>query len=104
MSKPASHDWASHKQSWLHLNRSESLLLVSWVSHETSTTTWEVEACTICEKFSTESWSDCTEDERSHRVSTDDYGSHSAGTERNDESEETAVIWLQERRQDLAKS
>jgi hypothetical protein len=25
-----------------------SLLLVSWVSHEVFTTTWEVEACTIC--------------------------------------------------------
>jgi len=104
LSKPASHDWASHKQSWLHLNRSESLLLVLWVSHEASTTTWEVEAHTICEKFSTESWSNHTEDERSHRVSTDDYGSHSAGTERNSELKETAVLWLQERRQSLLKS
>jgi len=92
LSKPASHDWASHKQSWLCLNRSESLLLVSWVLHEVSTTTWEVEACTICKKFSTESWSDHTEDERSHRVSTDDYGCHSADTERNDELKETAVL------------
>jgi hypothetical protein len=38
------------------------------------------------QKFSTESWSDCTKDERSHRVSTDDYDCHSADTERNDES------------------
>jgi hypothetical protein len=37
------------------------------------------------QKFSTESWSNCTEDERSHRVSTDDYDSHSADTERNSE-------------------
>jgi len=48
----------------------------------------------ICKKFSTESWSNCTEDERSHRVNTDDYDSHSADTERNDESKETAVLWL----------
>jgi hypothetical protein len=34
------------------------------------------------EKFSTESWSNCTKDERSHRVSTDDYDSHSADTEK----------------------
>ncbi len=33
-------------------------------------------------------------DERSHRVSTDDYGSHSADTEKNSELEETAVLWL----------
>jgi hypothetical protein len=46
------HDWASHKQSWLHLNRSELLLLVSWVSHEAFTTTWEVEACTWSVKSS----------------------------------------------------
>jgi len=58
----------------------------------------------ICEKFSTESWSDCTEDERSHRVSTDDYGSYSADTERNDGLKATAVLWLQERRQSLTKS
>jgi hypothetical protein len=38
------------------------------------------------QKFSTESWSNCTKDERSHRVSTDDYDCHSADTERNDES------------------
>jgi len=31
-------------------------------------------------------------DERSHRVSTDDYGCSSTDTERNDESEKTAVI------------
>ncbi len=42
-------------------------------------------------------------DERSHKVSTDDYGCSSTGTERNDELKETAVIQLQERRQDLAK-
>jgi len=103
LSKPASHDWASYKQSWLCFNRSESLLFVSWVSHEASTTTWEVEACMICKKFSTESWSNCTKDERSHRVSTDDYDSHLADTERNSELEETAVLWLQERKQDLTK-
>ncbi len=58
----------------------------------------------ICKKFSTESWSDCTEDERSHRVSTDDYDCHSADTEENSELKETTVLWLQERRQDLTKS
>jgi hypothetical protein len=31
-------------------------------------------------------------DERSHRVSTDDYDCHSADTERNDELKETAVL------------
>ena len=103
MSKPASHGWASYKQSWLHLNRSEPLLLVSWVSHEASTTTWEVEACTICEKFSTESWSNHMKDKRSHRVSTNDYDCHSANTEENDKLKKTAVLWLQERRQDLTK-
>ncbi len=46
----------------------------------------------ICKKFSTESWSDCIKDERSHRVSTDDYDCHSADIERSDESEETAVL------------
>ncbi len=46
----------------------------------------------ICEKFSTKSWSNCTEDERSHRVSTDDYDCHSANTERNSELKETAVL------------
>jgi hypothetical protein len=86
------HDFIS-QQRW-------ALLLVSWVSHEASTTTWEVEACTISEKFSTESWSNCTKDERSHRVSTDDYDCHSADTERNDESEETAVLWLQKTKSD----
>jgi hypothetical protein len=34
------------------------------------------------QKFSTESWSNCTKDERSHRVSTDDYDCHSADTEK----------------------
>ncbi len=58
----------------------------------------------ICKKFSTESWSNCMKDERSHRVNTDDYDCHSANTEENDESEETAVLWLQERRQNLTKS
>ncbi len=43
-------------------------------------------------------------DERSHRVNTDDYDSYSADTERNDELKETAVLWLQKRRQDLTKS
>ncbi len=43
-------------------------------------------------------------DERSHRVSTDDYDCHSANTEKNSELKETAVLWLQERRQDLTKS
>ena len=46
----------------------------------------------ICEKFSTESWSDHMKDERSHKVSTDDYDCCSANTERSDESEETAVL------------
>ena len=104
MNKPASHDWANYKQSWLHLNRNESLLFVSWVLHKVSTTTWEVKAHTICKKFSTESWSNCTENERSHRVSTDDYDCHSADTEKSSKSEETAVLWLQERRQNLTKS
>ena len=31
-------------------------------------------------------------DERSHRVSTDDYDCHSADIEENDESKETAVL------------
>ncbi len=57
----------------------------------------------ICEKFSTESWSNCMKDERSHKVSTDDYDCCSASTEKDSESEETAVIWLQERRQSLTK-
>ncbi len=57
----------------------------------------------ICEKFSTESWSNYTEDERSHRVSTNDYDCHSADTEEDSELKETAVIQLQERRQDLTK-
>ncbi len=57
----------------------------------------------IYEKFSIESWSNCTEDERSHRVSTNDYDCCSADTEKNSELKETAVIWLQERRQDLTK-
>ena len=43
-------------------------------------------------------------DERSHRVSTDNYNYHLADTEENSESEKTAVLWLQERRQDLTKS
>jgi len=42
-------------------------------------------------------------DERSHRVSTDDYDYHSADTEEDSELKETAVIQLQERRQDLTK-
>jgi len=58
----------------------------------------------ICKKFSTKSWSNCIKDEESHRVSTDDYDYHSANTERSDESKETAVLWLQERRQNLTKS
>ncbi len=74
------------------ISTDELLLLVLWLSHEASTTTWEVEACMICKKFSTESWSNCTKDERSHRVSTDDYNCHSVNTERSDESEETAVL------------
>ena len=94
MSKSASHDWASHKQSWLHLNKGESFLLVSWVLHEASTTTWEVEACMICKKFSTKSWSNHIKDKRSHRVSTDDYDCHSADTEKNSKLKETAVLWL----------
>jgi len=57
----------------------------------------------ICKKFSTESWSDCIEDEKSHRVNTDDYDCHSTDTEEDSELKETAVIWLQERRQDLTK-
>jgi len=57
----------------------------------------------ICEKFSTESWSNCITDERSHRVSTDDYDCHSANIKENDESKKTAVLWLQERRQSLTK-
>jgi hypothetical protein len=88
--------WASHKQSWLCLNRGELLLLVLWVLHEASTTTWEVEVCTICKKFSTESWSDCTEDERSHRVNTDDYDCHSAGTERSNKSKDSSLITSKE--------
>ena len=42
-------------------------------------------------------------DERSHEVSTDDYNCHLTDTEEDSESEETAVIWLQERRQNLTK-
>jgi len=42
-------------------------------------------------------------DERSHRVSTDNYDYHSANTEEDSELKETAVIQLQERRQDLTK-
>ncbi len=57
----------------------------------------------ICKKFSIKSWSDYTEDERSHRVSTDDYDCCSASTKENNESKKTAVLWLQERRQDLTK-
>ncbi len=57
----------------------------------------------ICEKFSTESWSNCIKDERSHKVSTDDYDCHSENTEKDSKSKETAVLWLQERRQDLTK-
>jgi hypothetical protein len=36
----------------------------------------------ICEKFSTESWSNCIKDKRSHKVSTDDYDCHSENTEK----------------------
>ncbi len=46
----------------------------------------------ICEKFSTKSWSDHIKDERSHRVSTDDYDYCSADTEENDELKKTAVL------------
>jgi hypothetical protein len=42
----------------------------------------KVKAHTICKKFSTKSWSDHMKDERSHRVSTDDYNCHSADTEK----------------------
>jgi len=42
-------------------------------------------------------------DERSHRVSTDDYDCHSTDTDEDSELKETAVIQLQERRQDLTK-
>ena len=48
----------------------------------------------ICKKFSTESWSNHIKDERSHRVSTDDYDCHSADRKENDELKETAVLWL----------
>jgi len=48
----------------------------------------------ICKKFSTESWSNYMKDERSHRVNTDDYDCCSANTEKNSESEKTAVLWL----------
>jgi hypothetical protein len=51
------HDWASYKQSWLHLNRDSSLFL-SYEYHRSLYNYWEVEACMICQKFSTESWSD----------------------------------------------
>ena len=74
------------------INRDELLLLVSWVLHKAFTTTWEVKACMICEKFSIESWSNCMKDERSHKVSTDDYDCHSANTERSDELKKTAVL------------
>jgi len=57
----------------------------------------------ICKKFSTKSWSDYTENERSHRVSTDNYDCCSANTEEDSELKKTAVIWLQERRQNLTK-
>ncbi len=46
----------------------------------------------ICKKFSTKSWSNCTEDEKSHRVSTDDYDCHLADIKEDSESEKTAVI------------
>jgi len=42
-------------------------------------------------------------DERSHRVSTNDYDCCSADTEKDSELKETAVIQLQERRHDLTK-
>ncbi len=58
----------------------------------------------ICEKFSTESWSNCMKDKRSHRVSTDDYDCHSADTEKDSELKKTAIIQLQERKQGLTKS
>jgi len=48
----------------------------------------------ICKKFSTESWLNHIKDERSHRVSTDNYDYHLADTEENSESEKTAVLWL----------
>ena len=43
-------------------------------------------------------------DERSHRVNTGDYDCHSADTKEDSELKQTAVIQLQERRQDLTKS
>jgi len=48
----------------------------------------------ICKKFSTESWSNCIKDERSHKVNTDDYNCHSEGTEEDSELKKTATIWL----------
>ena len=58
----------------------------------------------ICEEFSAKSKSNCLKDEESHRVSTDDYDCHSAGTEKDGKLKETTVLWLQERRQGLTKS
>jgi len=55
----------------------------------------------LCEKFSTKSWLNCIKDERSHRVSTDDYDCHSENTERNDESEEMSWVELILRSYDL---
>ncbi len=42
-------------------------------------------------------------DERSHRVSTDDYDCCLTGTKKDSELKEAAVIQLQERRQSLTK-
>jgi hypothetical protein len=67
-----------------------SFFFLSHVSHEAFTTTWEVEACMICK--SSVQKADQIVDERSHRVSTDDYDCHSANTERSDELKETAVL------------
>jgi len=58
----------------------------------------------ICEEFSAKSKSNCLKDKKSHRVNTDDHDYCSTDAEKDDQSKETTVIQLQEKKQDLTKS
>jgi hypothetical protein len=71
-----------------------SFFLVLWVSHEALTTTWEVEACTICKKVQYRKliklyrrWKKSQSEHRWLWLSLSKY-------KKSDESEETAVLWL----------
>ncbi len=79
-------------KSWFSLYKDEFLLLILQISHEVLTVIWETEICTICKEFSVKSRSNCLKDEESHRVSTDDHYCYLTDAEREDQSEETAVI------------